>query len=184
MAHTVPESEPAELNAGATWTWRRSDLSDYPASTWTLSYYFKNASAAFSITASADGEAHLVDVLPVVTGANAAGRYDWRAYVTDGTDVHLVDTGVVEVIADFQNATAYDGRSLPRRMLDAVNAILEDRATTDQIDLVSSAIGDRSSTRDVAYLLEYRSKLEAEVKRVEGTGGLKNINVRFNNVAL
>ena len=181
MAHQIPETEPTALSAGSTWTWRRADLSDYPASVWTLSYRFKNATAAFDVTASADGDAFLIEVAPATTAAFAAGRYDWRAFVTDGTDVHEVDAGVFEVTPNFQTAEVYDGRTLSRRLLDAVNAILEQRATDGDIDLVSVAIGDRSVTRDPARLMEYRSKLELEVQRVEKTGGMKRIVARFGN---
>ena len=39
---TTPTVEPLQATAGATWTWRREDLtSDYPAgSSWVLTYYF------------------------------------------------------------------------------------------------------------------------------------------------
>jgi hypothetical protein len=181
MAHQIPEKEPTALSAGSTWTWKRTDLSDYPTSTFTLSYRFKNAASAFDVTASADGDAFLINVDPATTAGLTAGRYDWRAFVTDGTDVFEVDTGVFEVKLNFQTADVYDGRTLSRRLLDAVNAILERRATDGDVDLVSSTIGDRSITREPGRLLELRSKLELEVNRVEKTGGLKRIVARFSD---
>jgi len=54
MAYTVPNTEPAALRSGDTWQWTR-DLGDYPADAWTLTYYFRNATAHFDIVATADG---------------------------------------------------------------------------------------------------------------------------------
>ena len=39
MAITIPETEPLEFYAGETVKWKRTDLSDYPAPTWTLNYF-------------------------------------------------------------------------------------------------------------------------------------------------
>ena len=55
--------EPTKLRAGATWQWRRDDLSgDYPAGVWTLTYYCKGVDDAFNITAVADGTNFSVSV--------------------------------------------------------------------------------------------------------------------------
>ena len=45
MAITIPETEPLEFYLGETVKWKRTDLSDYPAPTWTLNYFilFKRA---------------------------------------------------------------------------------------------------------------------------------------------
>ena len=36
MAITIPETEPLDFYSGETIEWKRTDLSDYPAPTWTL----------------------------------------------------------------------------------------------------------------------------------------------------
>ncbi len=179
MAHPIPTSEPASLRVGDTWAWSRADLTNYPASTWTLTYHFRNADDFFDVIASADGEAFSISVPAATTAAYTAGSYTWTALVFDGTDRHEVGNGVVNVLADVSVAAAFDGRSLPRRLLDAVNAILESRASADQIDLVNAAAGDQSFARNTAGLIEYKSKLELEVKREEGSGGMKRIVARF-----
>jgi len=40
---TIPTNEPSTIIAGDTWQWSRRDLSDYPASSWTLEYYLLKA---------------------------------------------------------------------------------------------------------------------------------------------
>ena len=42
MAMTIPETEPLDFYSGETVRWKRTDLSDYPAPTWTLNYFLKN----------------------------------------------------------------------------------------------------------------------------------------------
>lgn len=182
MAYQIPTTEPTTVRAGDSWKWTRADLADFPASTWTLTYRFRNASGYFDVVANADGEAYAVSVAPATTGAIVAGRYDWAAFVDDGTDRHQVDQGATEVLPDIAAAAAHDGRIWARRMLEAVEATLEDRATNDQLDMVNTAISDMSLTRDTdrrSALIRLRAQLELEVKRAEGTGGMQRIVVRF-----
>lgn len=166
MARTTPTTEPTRVRAGETWDWERS-LSDYPASTWTLTYTFTSASAAISIVASADGDTHVVDVDPLTTAAYTAGHYEGFAQVTDGTDTYTVWSGTLRVLPDLSAATSYDGRSHARVMLDAIEALLEGRASDDQLDIVSTVIGDRSLMRKPEHLLPLRDRYKAEVLREE-----------------
>ena len=180
MTHPTPTTEPAELRAGDTWAWRRSDLSNYPAPTWSLSYLFRNAANNFDIAAAADGADHLVSVAPAASAAFPAGSYHWYAFVTDGVDKHQVDAGALEVLPDISAAAAYDGRSWAKRVLDAVEAALENRATADQLDLINATAETGGFTRDRMGLLTMRSKFQLEVNRVNGTGGARRIVARFN----
>ena len=41
MAITVPETEPLDFYSGETVKWKRTDLSNYPAPTWTLNYFLQ-----------------------------------------------------------------------------------------------------------------------------------------------
>lgn len=167
MGYTVPTTEPATLRAGDTWQWTRGDLSDYPSDTWTLTYYFRNATSHFNVVATADGSGYAVSVALATTAAIVPGGYDWAAFVTDGTDRYQVGSGRTEVLPDLAGAVPYDGRSFARRMLDAIESLLLGRATTDQIDLLTSTLGDRSITRDREQLQRMREKYKADVSREE-----------------
>jgi hypothetical protein len=165
MAYTAPTTEPTSLRAGDTWAWRREDLSDYPASTWTLKYYFRNASAKFDITASADGEAFAVSVAKATTATYAAGDYDWIAVVETVADRYQVDEGRVEVLPNLATNAVYDARTFARTMLDAVEAALLSKANLSQLDLVQAALADRSMQYDTAALLSLRKQFQSEVRR-------------------
>lgn len=180
MAHQVPNTEPDSLRVGDSWAWRREDLSDYPASTWTLTYYLRNATGFIDIVAAADGEVFEIAVPAATTASYTAGDYNWSAMVSDGTDRYEVGTGAIVVTPDVSAAAALDLRTDAQVMLDAVNAALLNKATAKQLDLVASAVGGLSQSRDPRILLELQSKLELQVKREQGTGGyMKRINVHF-----
>ena len=173
MSTSIPTTEPTSARAGDTWRWSRS-LADYPAPTWTLAYTLVNAAGKVSITAVADGAAHLVSVAPATTAAYAAGRYDWVAHVTDGTDRYQVDSGSIDVLPDLSSLSSYDGRSHARKMLSAIDALLESRATTADLDLVATAIGDVSATKRPELLMEWRRHYAALVASEDRAAAIAN----------
>lgn len=170
MGLDVSTTEPNTLRAGTTWRWRLA-LDDFPSDVWTLTYHFRSASAYFDVVAVPDGTAHLVTVSAAVTTTYAPGGYDWYLLADNGSDRHEIGQGRVEVLPDVTTGAALDGRVWARKALEAVEAVLLNRATKDQLDLLTVAAGDRSVTRDRNRLLELRAKLLIEVQRTEGTGG-------------
>lgn len=184
MAAIIPTVEPSSARAGDTWQWRRENLGDYPASAWTLKYYFRNASAHFDVTATADGDVYAVSVAKATTASLTVGAYDWTAVVESATERYEVGSGQLEVKYDFSAAANYDGRSFARSMLDAVEAALTAKATAQQLDIVQAALADRSMQYDTAALLKLRSQLRMEVRREDnlqnGVNGSRLL-VRFGN---
>lgn len=164
MSRTIPYGEPTSARAGETWEWKKT-LSDYPSDTWTLSYALHNAASLIEITAAADGTGYLVDVAAATTGAYTAGRYDYVAQVTDGTDVYTVGTGSIDVLAKI--TAAADGRSHARIMLEAIQATLQGSATASQLDIVSGSHNGRAVTNDRGLLLTMESRYSAMVAAEE-----------------
>lgn len=171
---------PSELIVGDSWVWTES-LSDYPASTWTLTFYFVNADDTFSVVASASDDDYAISVTPATTAALTAGRYRWTARVTDGTDVYTVEQGWSDVKAD--PTAAQDARSQARITLDAVEATLQGRATSDQL---SMSINGRSISRiSISELRQWRDELKSQVladEEGDEAGFGRDIRVRFNRV--
>lgn len=164
---TVPICEPAELVAGDTWIWTRPDLvSAYPASQgWSLSYVLVNAGAVIAVSATAEGDVFTVNAPAETTADKVAGVYNWEAYVAVGTDRFRVGRGTVKILPNLQAAglTGHDGRSHARRVLDAIEAVIEGRASKDQ---ASYQIGDRRLDRTpITDLLKLRNTYKAEVGR-------------------
>tara|TARA_B110000438_G_scaffold193811_1_gene185394 strand:+ start:508 stop:777 length:270 start_codon:yes stop_codon:yes gene_type:complete len=71
---TEPKAyESEKLTAGVTWKWEKN-ISDYPASEWTLTYYLrKDGATATGYRATADGDSYLVTVAAATTSGYAAG---------------------------------------------------------------------------------------------------------------
>ena len=172
MPTSIPTTEPLALRAGDSATWRIS-LCDYPAGAgWVLSYALLSASAPkITFAAAADGDDHLVTLTAATTATWAAARYSMMATVSDGTDRATVRLADIVVLPDLTAAANYDGRSHARKMLEAIEAALESRATAEQLDLIELSIYNRTSKRGQGVLLEYRSKYRAEVAREDAASG-------------
>jgi hypothetical protein len=183
MAADIPSNEPSDVIAGRTWKWTR-DLSDYPAGTWTLTYYFKNAVSNFAIVATAAGTTHSVSVAKATTAGYRPGLYDWQAIADNGTESYVADSGQLTVAQDFATAGNYDRRTHARKVLDAIEATLERRATSDQL---SMSLGNRSISRIAPEELRalrdrYRQEVRAEerAERIANGGSVNNsVRVRF-----
>ncbi len=158
---TVPTQRPDQLTAGDTWRWTR-ELADYPAGTWTLTYYFENGDAVISAAASASGTTHSVTVTAATTAGYAPGRYRVFARVTDGTVTETTEAGWLDVLPDYAAAGKLDHRGWARRVLDALQAAYEGGADSDQLAMT---IGGRSISR--MSKAELRAEIEAFERRVQ-----------------
>lgn len=173
----IATTEPLEQRAGLTWEWERQDLVDYPAPTWTLKYWFKQQGGVgkFSITAVANGSYHRVDVAPATTATYTADDYTWSAIVSDGTDSYEVDRGTLKLLPRYDSDTALDDRTHAKKVLEAIEAVIEGRATKDQEEYT---IGSRSLKRTpmedmIKLRARYKSEVMAEERRLSGAGGNK-----------
>lgn len=177
-----PTIEPLEIFAGDLVEWTRS-LADYPATDWTLTYAVRGASfhASMDVTASADGNDHAVFIAAADTLNWNPGAYWWHAEVTNGTEIYTVGDGSLTVKQKLETITSgtYDGRSFAKTMLDAIESILSNSATSADLDVVSKGIGDKNLTRDRVSLFKWRDKFRGEylsevakekAERGEGTG--------------
>lgn len=168
--------EPISLIAGDTAKWTRR-LDAYPASAgWALSYELVNAQHRYEIPAVAEGNAYRVLVPAQITKNFAAGSYDWRARVTNaGGEVYTVATGRMTVAPSF--GAAIDGRSHARRTLEAIEAVLEGRATSATAEYEIN--GRRLKYIPLTELHAMRSKYQREVAAEEGRSGPRGVSGRI-----
>ena len=119
--------EPEKLTSGVTWKWKKT-ISDYPASEWTLSYYLRKDGIAIStFNATADGDTFEATVTAGFSALFAAGVYDFIGIVTKGSEKYVVFDGIVEVLPNPTASAAYDPRTHARRVLDLIEAAMENR---------------------------------------------------------
>ena len=185
MAPSVPTQEPYEIAAGDFWTWKVT-LSDYPATSYTLTYALVSASALIEITASASGDDHLVEIAAATTANYTAGTYYWHSYATDGDGKrYKVGEGTIKVLTDFATqSSGYDARSHAQKTLDALEAVILGKASKDQL---SYSIAGRSLSRMgpdeiISWRNTYRTEVAEEKRRERRKRGHKtgrNVKVQF-----
>jgi hypothetical protein len=132
---------PQTLTAGDSWTWTDSDPS-YPSPTWVLSYHFRGPSK-FSLIGAASGGNHVFTAATTITDELKLGDYDWIARAVNGGTSTTLATGRLHVEPNLANL-AGDNRSHNQKVFDSLTAVIENRATTDQL---SMSIAGRSLSR-------------------------------------
>ena len=166
MTQNIPSSEPLSVTAGDTLVWTKT-LADFPASAgWVLRYRLINATAKIDITATANGDDHAISVAAAVSATWAAGDYTWTSYVTKGTDRYTLTFGSILVKPDLAaQAAGFDTRSHAAKTLDAIEAVIEGRAS--QAHLEYEIAGRRMKFIAVPELLVLRDRYRAEVRAEE-----------------
>src|SRR5258708_5060260 len=179
------------LIAGDTWDWTTA-VDGYPATDgWTLKYYLTPRLAGTQIVLSAatasDGISYRVQVSPGTSAAYASGTYDWRARVEKTGAEVTVDQRSVVIQAKVAGLTSSDNRSHARRVLDAIEALIETKGAADVIEY---SIGNRSIKKmTTAELLPWRDRYRWEVadekardRIADGLGNPRLAGVRFTRV--
>jgi hypothetical protein len=182
----IPEKEPYTIEAGTTVKWTKDLSDDYPADEWELVYTFINSAQKYQVTASADGTKHSITIPASTTDDYVAGKYKWIARVTKDDEVYKVDEGMIEITADLAAAgtSTHDFRSHARTVLEAVEAVIEGRASRDQMQyMVQGRMLTKTPIPDLLILRDrYRAEVKAEEReerRENGESTEKNVLVRF-----
>lgn len=145
-----------------TWIWEES-FPDYPANdSWVLAITLVNSLAAIAIPSgsiTASGSAFAISVPASTTAGYAAGLYSAISRVSKAGQVFTVKSQPLTVLPSL--ATAQDTRSHARRMLDAINSVLENRASSS---VLKYTIGSRSLEHmPVSELMAHRAVFLREV---------------------
>jgi len=186
-----PTQEPDLLVVGDRWTWRRPDLAaTYDPADYALTYEYHEDSGGggshkFTLTATETTDDYIIEISSATTAAYATGDFHWYAFITRSSDSEriAVDDGYAKIELDFADTNA-DHRSHAKKVLDAIEAVLENRASQDQM---SYSIAGRSLARmSIDDLMTFRNRYRAEyneelkrwrVKNKQDTGN--TIKVRF-----
>ena len=186
-----PTQEPDLLVVGDRWTWRRPDLAaTYDPADYALTYEYHEDSGGggshkFTLTATETTDDYIIEIASATTAAYATGDFHWFAFITRTSDSEriAVDDGYAKIELDFADTNA-DHRSHAKKVLDAIEAVLENRASQDQM---SYSIAGRSLARmSIDDLMTFRNRYRAEyneelkrwrIKNKQDTGN--TIKVRF-----
>lgn len=175
------------------------DVPEYPSGDgWTLKYrltpqFTTPVQAPVELTASgnADGS-YQVTAAPAVTELWKAGSYQWSRWVEkSGARQTLDESGQCDIRPDpAETLQGDDGRSHARKVLEAIEAVIEGRASQTQREVVAYTIGSRSQTFDSsetkADLVALKSKYEwlvaneaARDRIAKGQSNPRNVGIRF-----
>lgn len=186
-----PTQEPDTLVVGDRWMWRRPDLASiYDPSEYALTYEYHRDSGGggvnqFTITATETSDDYIIEVPSTTTDGYKSNAYVWYAFITRSSDSEriAVDNGRAELVEDFADSSA-DVRTHAKTVLDAIEAVIENRASQDQM---SYSIAGRSLARmSIDDLMTFRNRYRAEyleeikksrIKNKQDSGNL--VKVRF-----
>ena len=163
MGRATPTTEPTAIRVGDTISWTKT-FDDFPATTYTLKYELVTSGTRIQIEASADGDDYAIAVAATTTVNWTAGRYHWESFAHDGNDRYHLESGVIDILPDFEVQTSgYDDRSHAKKVLDAIESLLEGKFTSD---VESYTIAGRSLTKmSVEELLTARDRYRAEYNK-------------------
>ncbi len=174
-----------DITAGETIDYTQS-FTDYDPSSDSLVFDCVTDGSQQTITATDNGDgSFLINVAYGTTDGWKPGTWHYQAHITSGTDRVFVETGSFEIRHKFAGMdSGYDNRSNVKKTLDAIEARLNDKASSDQL---SYSIAGRSLARySWTELIEardyYRAQYQQEVaaERIkQGLGNSNKIRVRM-----
>lgn len=179
-------TEPTQITTRETVEWTKS-YADYPASEWTLAYYFRGPGVGFNAAGIADGDDFTITVTSAQTEVvDVAGKYKWEAWATNIADTSIkksVGVGFTNIVLglDPDSPAAVDLRSTAQQIVDAIDTALLTSAG-DVIEYeISTAAGTnkvkRSRTDAIAIRKEYAAIVAREnaAERARTTGKVGRI---------
>lgn len=186
MAQTTLTAVPTSMYAGDTLSLLIA-LDNFPAGEgWTLTYGFRKENGSeISFASSASGSQYALSVEATVTAGWLPGKYVGTARVTLGAQSYTVWRGTMEVLPDLaQQEDNFDTRTSSKKCLDAINAVLEGKATRDvlQTTIAGQSIGRMSWDELLSARAYFQDLVDSEIaaeNAANGRGNSRNILVRF-----
>lgn len=156
MTRTIPTA----IKAGLTFT-TTVESAEYPAPDWSLVLLLRGPSS-ITVESTDEGTAHRLHAAATATANWVPGEYSFSLRATNGADVVELEAGQTVVQPDLAGLTpGTDTRSHIRKVLAAIEAVIERRASLDQ---ERYRINDRELYRTpIAELLKLRDKYRAEL---------------------
>jgi hypothetical protein len=150
-------------------------LPNYSASEgWALYLLLRGYDSA-DVVSTPLNNAHHIYIAASATATWQVGLHDYFCRLKRGEEAYTIQTGQVVVVPNPELPTQYDSRSTPVQIIDAIDAILLQRATDDQLKIVISGRElMKNSLPDLIALRKYYMQLLAREKSGGGA-----IAIRF-----
>ena len=185
-----PTQEPDRLITGDRFAWQRPDLvSDYPLADYTMTYHFSEDSGGggthhFTLSSTEVDDNYYFEKPSSETDNLKAGDWKWQLYAirTSDSERITIDYGITKFVLG-ELDTNEDLRTHAKKVLDAIEAVIEGRATIDQS---SFSLGGRSLSRmSIDELMTFRDRYHAEylkevklarIRNKQGSGNTIKVN--------
>jgi hypothetical protein len=166
-ADNAPKEVPRAIVIGDLVQFKLTQFStDYPNTSHSMTFMARSGTGAnveFSIAATNSGDDYLFSASSNATAAFTAGLYHYQIEVleTSSNNRLILDQGELDVTVDL-DVNAVDPRTHAEKMLQKIEAVLENRADAD---VSSYSIAGRSLTKmSPEELLTWRDNYRREVK--------------------
>ncbi len=180
-----PTTVPEQIFAGDSLVFKFSN-NDYPANEYTGTITLSASTGIYSATATSQGADYVFDISTTITSAWALGGYDYQIYASKTGYRITLATGRLKVLANIgSSTTGIDMRGFARKIADALESIITNRATNEQMMLVSQNCGNLNVSYTADVFTEWqRWKSFAEQEEAAGKvasrlRGRQNIYARF-----
>lgn len=161
-----------QIVAGETLNYR-AVASDYPASAgWTVTLYLnpRAGGTATSVTSTASGDDHLLQVSAATTAGWAAGWWAWETWASKASERYRLEAGQLQVVAGLIGAAAgTDTRTQAERALDDAKAALAAWTPTTRRYRIGGREMEFASTADIIAVI---SHWQAQVNRERAAASL------------
>ena len=186
-----PTQEPDQFVTGDRFAWQRPDLvTDYPLADYTMTYHFSGDSGGggthhFTLSATEADNNYYFEKPSSETESLSVGDWEWQLYAfrTSDSERITLDYGLAKFVYG-ELDTNNDLRSHAKKVLDAIEAVIEGRATIDQSSF--SLAGRSLSRMSIDELMTFRDRYNAEYKREvkrsrirNGKGSGNSVPVKF-----
>lgn len=154
---------PKKIQAGDTVKFTDS-VEEYKATDgWSVTYSIVNGDNRYAITSTATDDDHAFIIPASISKHYLAASYKWAAQAIKDDERYTLGFGRLDILPDF-GAGPTDQRLHVEKVLQAIEATLENKATTDQQSL---SINGRSISRVApGELLAWRDKYRSELRSI------------------
>jgi hypothetical protein len=136
------------------------------------------------ITSVANGTDHDIILLATETEYFEPGTYAWKSYAEKSGERYPISSGTIIIEANILQSSPSDFRTHARKTLEAIEAVIERRATKEQLSISIAGRALQYMTMDeiikarIFYKLEVEKEIAAErIAANMSTGG--RVMVRF-----
>lgn len=175
------QTEPTRIAVGERIEWTRT-FDGYSADLYDLQYRFRGEHGpGINVNGTADGAAFIAEITAAQSATLCTGQYHWQAWITeaaDATNTFKAAEGVIAVDPGFSVTPedTIDVRSTAKKILDALDAMMLGRASSDQLEYeIETPAGRRRIKRMTRReLLEMRSYYAGIVSRENASARVRN----------